>query len=289
MTRFAPTLAFAALATLASLAIPDSAEAQCWGYGPCVRGGIYIGPRRGFVRVAPPYYYPPPRTVIVTAPPPPPPQYVVVQPAPQPQPYVVVQPPATEEVVVEQAQPAPPPEPAPIAPAPAVPPLEVGRIGLHGSIGGAFGESVTMGGLAAALRLRPAQHFAFDIGVGAYGGTDWHGRERIEVPITVDLLAFVNPQHKLQFYFVVGAGASAAFLQDEDSWAEDYDRAYTYLGGTAGAGLEWRLLRHFALNGDVRGFLRRRVDSSEPEFVEDGRQTNTSAGMLLNAGGTVYF
>jgi hypothetical protein len=290
MKRLAPSLALFFLASLGAFAVPDTAEAQCRrGYGPCVRGGFFVSPRRGFVRVGRPYYYPPPPTVIITAPPPPPPRYVVVQPpAPPPRQYVIVEPPQAEVVVPEPVE---SPMPPPAEEARETPPQDddIGRVGLHGSIGGAFGESVTMGGIAGALRLRPSPHFAFDIGVGAYAGEDWHGNQRIEVPVNVDLLAFVNPQHRLQLYFVVGAGASAAFLQDESSWEEDYDRAFTYLGGTAGLGLEWRAFRHFALSADGRGFLRRRIDSDEPEFVDGARQTNTSAGLLLNLGATVYF
>ncbi len=287
MPRFAPSFAALALVTLAALSAPASAEAQCW--GPCVEGGVYI-------RIGRPYYYPPPRTVIITAPPaPPPPHYIVVQPPPPPPPqYVVVEPPPAQVVVTEPA-PAPPPPPvaAPVPAQPAPPqqpaPRRDVRMGVHGSIGGIVAESVSMGGFAGALRLRPSDHFAFDVGVGAYAGEDWNGNQRIEIPVTVDLLAFVNPQRRMQVYFVIGAGASAAFLQDETSWTEDYDRAYTYLGGTGGIGLEWRLARHFALNVDGRAFLRRRIDSTEPEFVDGTRTTNTSAGLLGNLGATLYF
>jgi hypothetical protein len=171
-------------------------------------------------------------------------------------------------------------------------------IGLHGSVGGAFGGGIRIGGFAAALRLRPSPHFAFDIGAGAYGGQDYYGRDRLEIPINVDVLAFVNPRSRAQFYFAVGAGTSLAFLRDAgatgdswgdpSSWTDDYHRAYTYLGGQLGGGLEFRIGRRLALNVDARVFLRRSVGGSSPEFVDGARQTNTSAGGLASVGMTLY-
>lgn len=286
MPRIVPSLAAIVLVAITALSTPTSAEAQCWSRRPCARGDVYVAPRGAYVRVGRPYYYPPSGTVIVTVPPPTPPRYIIVEAPPPPPHYVIVEPP--QEPVVTQA-PQPEPEPAPEPPAPAPRARRRGRVGIHGSIGGIAAESVSMGGFAAALRLRPTDHFAFDLGVGAYSGEDWNGQQRLEVPITLDLLAFVNPRRRLQLYFVLGVGASAAFLEDETSWNQDYDPSYTYLGGTAGIGLEWRLGQHFALNADARGFLRRRVDSDEPEFVDGTRETNTSAGLLGNLGATVYF
>ena len=61
------------------------------------------------------------------------------------------------------------------------------------------------------------------------------------------------------------------------------------------AGLELRLNEWFAINGDIRGFIRTRIDDDgRPEFVEvdaDGsqRSTNTSGGVTANLGATLYF
>jgi hypothetical protein len=69
---------------------------------------------------------------------------------------------------------------------------------------------------------------------------------------------------------------------------------YSYFGAQAGIGLELRLSRHFAINGDVRGFIRGRIDDQaqySPEFVNTttGQTTNTSGGGLLTLGMTFYF
>ena len=293
MTPFPRSFAAFVLAAVALTAAPVTAEAPCW--GDCVRAGVYLpSPRHVYVR---PYYPPPATTTVYVAPPPPPapaPTVVIVQPPAQPQPpvYQAPPPPAPVYQAPEAPPPPPAPEPAPVVqyePAQPAPRFITEGVGLHASIGGVYGGDVRVGGFAAALRLRPSEHFAFDIGAGAYGGEDYYGRDRVEIPINVDLLAFVNPQHRAQFYFVVGAGASLAFLKDTSSWAEDYDRAYTYLGGQLGAGFELRIGRRLALNVDARAFLRRQIDGSAPEFVDGTRQTRTSAGGLGNLGMSLYF
>jgi hypothetical protein len=154
-----------------------------------------------------------------------------------------------------------------------------------------------MGGFTGGLRLRPTPHLGLDLGIGAYGGTDYNGLDRLEIPLTADLLMYVNPQHRVQFYFVAGAGVSFAHAEGINQHTGRYmELEASYLGGQAGAGIEWRINRHFGLNFDVRGFLRKRVDSDQPEFVEyddgglpTGRTTNTSAGGTANIGASVYF
>ena len=59
-------------------------------------------------------------------------------------------------------------------------------------------------------------------------------------------------------------------------------------------GLEFRAAKHFALNLDVRAFVRGRIDDqaqAHPEFIDPatGRSTNTSAGGLVSGGMTFYF
>ncbi len=75
------------------------------------------------------------------------------------------------------------------------------------------------------------------------------------------------------------------------------DNHYVYFGGQVGLGLEARITQSFALDVDLRGFVRGRVDQAadkQPEFVEvdangNQRQTNASGGGLLTAGMTIYF
>ncbi|MBK8170361.1 MAG: outer membrane beta-barrel protein [Sandaracinaceae bacterium] len=165
------------------------------------------------------------------------------------------------------------------------------------------GNRVSIGGADIALRLRPSPWVAVDLGIGAYGGTDYDGNDRVEVPFTVNGLFFFNPQNALQLYGVLGLGVSYAHVEPSflgsgfDPFSSEF-RDFTYFGGQAGLGLEWRMSPHFALNVDVRGFIRSRVDSTTdvPEFVETnaagsptGRTSNTSSGVYSTLGATLYF
>jgi len=235
-----------------------------------IGGGVYVEP-------APP---PPPPRVVYVEPAPPPPPVVVYQPAP-PQPVVYYrQPVRTEYVLVD--------------------PYDRGRWGLHGHVGGLFSHHLAIAGLTGALRVRPRPHFAFDFGIGAYGGVDYNGLDRVEVPLTVDGLFFFNPRSRFQFYGLLGVGLSFAHAEGFNSgsgpgFADLYVmRDYAYYGGELGIGLEWRMSRWFAINGDIRGFLRHRFDGEDsPEFTEyeDGktRSTDTSGGVLGTLGATLYF
>lgn len=287
MTRLNRIALLLPLAAAALLALPRQAAAQCDGTEIfCASASISVG---ATVQVAPP----PPRNaqVVITTQPAPPPPRVIVRAAPPPPPRVVVvrqaPPPPRQVVVVRQAAPQP---------RVVVRPLVVAseqRIGVHGHIGAMVGPDVQMGGFTAALRLRPVDHFALDIGLGAYGGQDYNGLDRVEVPLTLDALFYVNPRQRMQFYLLAGVGASRAHAEGFANYGGDYiSREYTHVGGEAGLGLEWRLNPHFALTTDVRAFLRRRVNSSTmPEFVNPstGETSDVSTGALITLGGTVYF
>lgn len=239
---------------------------------------VQVGP----VRPAPP---PPPVVIVRPAPQPPPPPVVIVRPVQPPPPRVVYvqQPPPPQPVYVQPQPVYVEPQPQPVAPRQAS-----GRVGIHASVGGILAENVRMGGFSGALRIRPGEHFALDIGAGVYGGQDYHGRDRVEVPFNVDALIFVNPQHRLQLYVLAGVGSSVAFAQYRGSAATE---RFVYAGGQGGIGVEWRITRGFALNLDARAFMRARVDSDVPEFVdaETGDTTNVSAGGTVNFGATLYF
>ncbi|MBW2214904.1 MAG: hypothetical protein JRF48_10845 [Deltaproteobacteria bacterium] len=136
------------------------------------------------------------------------------------------------------------------------PPKRDRKVGLHFDVGGTFGPQVVMGGFSGALRFRPNEHLGID-----------------------------NPQHKLQVYFLLGPGLSFGRV---DTLNEV--RRMTHVGGQAGIGLELRVAPAFALNVDVRGILRHRIDSDpRPEFFDGTRSTNTSGGALLTFGATFYF
>lgn len=269
------------------LLLPTPADAQCYG-GESFCAEFHVGASvGGSVRIGPPAPPPPARAqVIIVEEAPPPPPVVVYQPAPPP--------PQHTTVVVHETRPVQTHVRYHVEP-------QFSGIGLHAHLGGMFTDRVHMGGLAGALRIRPNMgHFALDLGLGVYGGEDFNGQDRVEVPLTADVLLFVNPRSRLQFYGVAGVGVSFAHSNDPDAydpWTDTYygddGRDYGYVGGQLGLGLELRLGRRFAINGDVRGFVRERVDSNTdaPEFVDPdtGRTTNTSGGVVGNIGATLYF
>ena len=178
-------------------------------------------------------------------------------------------------VVVKQAPPNRPP----------LPKKRDRKLGLHFDVGGTFGPQVSMGGFTGALRFRPKEHVGIDLGSGYYAGNDYLGYYRSEIPLTMNALFFLNPQHKFQFYFILGPGASFGRVDTPTGL-----RHMTYIGGQGGFGVELRLAPVFALNADVRGVIRHRVDSDpRPEFIDGVRATDTSGGALVTFGGTFYF
>lgn len=283
IASIASSVTLSLLATLTTLALTQTAEAQCLpGSWACaqiqvgVSGGVFIGPSV----------------------PPPPPQVVYVQPQPQP-PVVIYQPQPQPQVVYVQPGPqvyVQQPGLQPLAPAQPPP----ARWGLHAELGAMGTGGIAMGGGAVAFRMRPSSWFALDLSIGSYGGSDFDGNARVEVPLTANALFFVNPQHRLQLYLLAGLGASYAQV---DTTAYDpilhghygyssYTTDYSYFGGQLGIGLEWRLSRGFALNTDVRGFVRGRTDGgSTPEFTDPdtGATTNTSGGAYWTLGATLYW
>ena len=205
-------------------------------------------------------------------------EVIVVQPKSASSPVVVKTRPPTVIVVKH----------TPIQQPPAAPPPAAKRdrkVGLHFDFGGTFGPRVLMGGFGGALRFRPKEHIGIDLGSGYYAGNDYQGFYRTEIPLTTNVIFFVNPQHKFQFYFLLGTGVSFGRVEMINEV-----RRMTHIGGQAGAGIELRLAPAFALNADVRGVLRHRIDSDpRPEFFDGTRSTNTSGGAVLTFGGTFYF
>ena len=309
MSRLRTTLL--TLAAILMAAPANDASANCRpGDMLCIAASVTVRTPRVHIRIArqaPTYVVqaqaPSPRgrvIVVQPAPPPPPAQIIVQVPQPPPEPRVVVvhQPPPPPEqtviVVRETPQYAPPP-PQPLAPAPPAVTLQPAeerhrRFGLHSHIGGVFGRDVHLGGFAGGLRFRPSKRVGLDFTVGVYGGTDWNGWDRLEVPLSFDTLIYLNPESRMQVYTLFGVGISWSRADDWSSWSS---REFTHVGGEVGLGLEWRISRAFALNTDIRGFMRHKIDGSDqlPEFVDaaTGDSTNTSAGVLGTFGATVYF
>ncbi|MBI5517994.1 MAG: hypothetical protein HY909_29750 [Deltaproteobacteria bacterium] len=161
-------------------------------------------------------------------------------------------------------------------------------------------RSAGMGGAGLSLRVRTHPWLATEATLGFYGGRDYNGDTRGEVPVTLNELVYFNPQHRLQFYGLFGVGASFAGVTRNGTSApsaigRDPSVGYAYVGGQLGLGLEWQVSPNFSLYTDLRGFLRTRVDgnTNTPEFtrVQDGRveTTNTSIGSTAQFGAMFYF
>jgi len=147
-----------------------------------------------------------------------------------------------------------------------------------------------MGGGGLGLRLRANPYFGIETDVDFVGGQDYQGDNRTETAVTFNGLLFLNPRSRVQIYLLAGFGWSGAHVTSNSS---AFDQRYGYFGGQLGAGLEFRVSRNFALDVDLRGFMRGRTDQlaqAQPEFTSaDGRVTNTSGGGLFTGGMTIYF
>ena len=238
---------FAAMAALMGLAAPAEAQTECQP-GDLFCAELRIGPGSAGVRIGgdrqpvppPPPQQEAPPVVVVQPQPEPPPPTVIVQPAPPVQQYEE----HYQEDVYEDYDPGPQvvhvPRRRRAVPVDRFPYSSVG-LNLH--ISNAFTEHGNIFGGGGSLRLRPIPHIAVDLGAGFYGGVDYNGADRIELPVTADMLVFFNPYQRFQFYAVAGVGGS---------WANANGRDMGYLGGQLGLGAEWRIGRSFALSFDVR-------------------------------------
>jgi hypothetical protein len=142
------------------------------------------------------------------------------------------------------------------------------------------------------LRFRPIPAFAVEADLDFAGGRDYNGFRRKETALGFNGLVFLNPRSKTQVYLLGGFGWSDASAVD-DRGNREVEYSYGYFGGTAGIGLEFRLSKVVALNFDLRGFIRGRVDGNKRHYAEftdgDGRTTNTSGGGLFQGGLTFYW
>lgn len=142
------------------------------------------------------------------------------------------------------------------------------------------------------LRYRPIPHAAIEANLDFAGGRDYNGYRRHETAGTINGLLFLNPRSMAQFYLLGGFGWSGATAIDD---SHNYDRRYeyTYFGVQGGAGVEFRLSRSVALNVDLRGLVRGRIDDHKDQYAEftsaSGKTTNTSGAGILNGGITFYW
>ena len=150
---------------------------------------------------------------------------------------------------------------------------------------------MVLGGLG--LRYRPIPQAAIEGVLDFAGGRDYNGYRRNETSFSLNALVFLNPKNTTQVYLLGGFGWSGATAVDDRSGTDQTEYKYTYFGMQAGIGLEFRLSRVIALNVDMRGLVRGRIDRDareHPEFVSaDGKSTNTSGAGLLQGGITFYW
>ncbi len=229
-------------------------------------------------------------------------------PTPTPTPASAPLPPLEPPMVVVESPPPPPamarqetPEPYVYQPPPRAPFESRARewgmsLHLQGSFfGRGSGGDSAMGGLGAGARFKPTRRFGIEGDLDFSGGKDYLGQSRGETALTFNALFFVNPRSRAQVYLLAGLGWSWAHVTCDAtmSCGAPLDQDWRYFGAQIGAGVEGRLNRTFALDADLRGFLRGRTDALatvQPEFTDvSGRTSNTSAGWLLTLGGVVYF
>lgn len=208
-----------------------------------------------------------------------------------PPPVVVYQPPPP--TVVVQAREAPPA----YYYVPRTPPTKrEWGLNLHlGGLmmGGGRDNNAGMAVVGLGLRFRPIPQAALEGDLDFAGGRDYNGYRRGETAFTLNGLVFLNPKSRTQVYLLGGFGWSGAHAVDDRAGYDRAEYSYGYFGVQGGAGLEFRLAKAVALNIDVRGLVRGRVDDtrhSNPEFVDgNGRSTNTSGAGLVQGGLTFYW
>ena len=205
----------------------------------------------------------------------PPPPVVVYQPAPT----VVREAPPPYYYVPKQA-----------------PPRKEWGLNLHLGglmIGKGNNDNAGMGMAGLGLRFRPIPQAGLEADLDFAGGRDYNGYRRSETALSFNGYIWVNPKNKTQVYFLGGFGWSGAKAVDDRAGYDQAEYHYGYFGVQTGVGLEFRLSKAVALNIDLRGFIRGRIDDNRrynPEFVDsNGRSTNTSGGGLLTGGLTFYW
>ena len=285
---------------LSLLLLPSLAAAQVYVPGPPGRT-FEIGGRVWFHwhrRVPPPvvYYAPPPPPAVYYAPPPPP--AVVYQPAPA---YYAPPPPPPAYPYPVYPNYAPPMTTTTIIQTAPVKPQWTSRLGIGATYEGLLsvdnGDTRGMGFLGQ-IRYRAARHLSLEVMSGYETSRDQNGISRTDVPVTFGLLVpFLGPEHMLSPYFVVAGGINFADLKLVDAPGFKVDDTRAQAIGQIGGGLELRLGRHFAINGDVR--LEGRWNMNGPSEqtrnatikVQGNPETPIadSVGLRLGVGATVYF
>jgi hypothetical protein len=159
-------------------------------------------------------------------------------------------------------------------------------------------DGAGMAGLGLSLRYRPTPMFALDLSTDFLAGVDANGLERQELPFGLSAMLYVNPRNLVQFYLFGGIDWSFAQVFSSDyrpNLADGTSDYYSYFGGHAGLGLEFRVSKLIGINIDGLAFVRTRTDADRdglyPEYYDarTGEMSNSSAAGMLRAGVTFWW
>ncbi len=78
--------------------------------------------------------------------------------------------------------------------------------------GGGSASTQAMTGVGFALRYKPIPSFGLEAGFDFLGGRDYQNNFRHETEFTVNAMVFVNPQSRVQLYFLAGLGGAWAHV-----------------------------------------------------------------------------
>ena len=226
----------------------------------------------------------PPEEWICDAPPPPSPQPPVTTPAPAPESGLA----APAETAPESPAESPLDEAtADEAPAEIASPWSINLRAEGILLGSHHDGEVGLGGVGASLRYALHPMVSIDLGFDSFLGKDYEDHARAESSLSVSSLLYLNPERPLRPYALFGIDTSIARVELGDG-----RETWTYFGAHAGFGLDVRLHPRLGLDFELVGFMRERTDaqaSREPEFTDNGKQTNTSGAGAFRAGATFHW
>ncbi len=152
-------------------------------------------------------------------------------------------------------------------------------------------------GVSGALHGRPWKRIGLETGLEVWGG-EAGGFRRFEFGYSlINLLVYFTPESKYQLYATAGYSLHiTSFDQGPDgALPQELRKAFVYMGGVFGGGIEARVKKSLALRFEIRGFLRGRLDSAKEEDKAllashpDFDQGTKSVRGVMFAGGLVFF
>lgn len=144
-------------------------------------------------------------------------------------------------------------------------------------------------GYGASFRVHGAPAVALDLGAAYVDGADDARRARREIAGSLLVLLYPSPGGAVQPFFLAGPMLSWARVTRADAGSPDDQARFHHAGIVGGAGLELFVWPRVALTVDGRAFVRRKLGGGQPEWIaKDGRESDTSAGVLATVGVAFY-